>query len=496
MNAAPAVRGGGPQGVLTVAFCRLGGTAFGVVAEHVAHVTARPSTMAALPRQDGPVEGVMDYLGTPVAVIDLRRWVPWQGGGESADLVLILRVSGRMAGVLIDGVDGVRQRDPAQVRRVHQNDNGKDVFHTVVAAAHASDGATKWLPLLDAVVLTELSALWSASPGGEPDGARAGAEPLPAQAHRARRDTFACLRLGSATLGVPVARLIALAPMPPLHTSIGGQSQWVGLLHWRARHVALLQPAVLLGGEHHGPWPLVAIIEHAGRWVGVPVDEALAVQEVDLSCEQAPAAAGYSEALPLRSVVPLGHGQRMLQLDAAALAQQALAASPSGEAEPDRTGTAARLNDEAYVVFRAGRPWAVPLALLEAIHLIPPGTEWLDAGPGLPVARCDHRGQRVPVWEARADAASRDRRIPAPVLFLNIGGQLRGVLVDELSQLVPRHCADITRVRLPPGVPVDVLTTRGPGPQSSIQVFDPARWFAASSDMPDAPAAAGVARAP
>lgn len=137
-------------------------------------------------------------------------------------------------------------------------------------------------------------------------------------------------------------------------------------------------------------------------------------------------------------------------------------------------------------MFRAGRPWAVPLHLLEAIHLTPPGTEWLDAGPGLPVARCDHRGQRVPVWEARADAASRDRRVPAPVLFLNIDGQLRGVMVDELVQLVTRHCAEITRVRLPPGVPVDVLTTRGPAQQCSIQVFEPARWFAAAFAAPDA----------
>lgn len=482
------------DGRLTVAFCRLGGVAFGVLAEHVAHAMPRPAVMGTLPRRDGPVDGVMDYLGQPVTVVDLRRWVPWSGTDAPASLVLVLQAAGRLTGVLIDSVEGVHPLPSSQVRRVGHGGNVEDVFHTVVACAPTAGASAaagpSWLPLLDCQALSTLCALWSpadtpAVTGAVQDGPQRSADHPPAS-----RASFACFRLGTQVLGVPTQHLLAMAPMQALDTVIGGQSHFVGLLLWRGRHVPLLRPQALLGIDGNGPWPLLAILQHGDDWIAVPADEALAVLEVDLSNAQAAQAAGYGSALPIRSIVALPNGQRMLQLDPAALAQHAMR-FPSAPQAPGQAKSAATLNDEAYVVFKAGSNWAIPLRSLDAIQMTPADTQWLQAGPRQVAARCNHRGRQVPLWDGRAPSAQAGaaRQAPAPVLFLQMGGSLRGLMVDELLQLVTRNSADLVRMRLPPGMPVELLTTRRGAASRSFQVFDTSHWFGAAEDAVHHPAA-------
>lgn len=480
---APATRCGEERH--TVAFCRLGDVDFGVLAGHVVHAMPRPAAMGTLPRRSGPVDGVMDYLGQPVTVVDLRRWVPWRGTDAPASLVLVLRAAGRLTGVLIDSVQGVRTLPASRLRRVGHGDNGEEVFHTVVDCAPADGAGTTaapgWLPLLDCEALATLCALWSPADAPGAAGPRQDVSQPVANHQPSRRASFACWRLGTQVVGVPTRHLLAMAPMQPLDTVIGGPSHVLGLLVWRGRHIPLLRPEALLGAESPGPWPLLAVLQHGDDWIAVPADEALTVLDLDRTHAQAAQTAGYGSALPIRGIVPLPSGQRMLELDPAALAQHAMR-FPSAPQVDSQATSAAALNGEAYVVFRAGSTWAIPLSRLDAIHMTPADTQWLQAGPREVAARCTHRGRQVPVWDGRTpDArAGAAHRMPATVLFIQTGDDLRGLMVDELLQLVTRNSAELIRMRLPPGLPMEMLTIRRGAPSRSVQVFDAGRWFGAS----------------
>lgn len=512
-----------------IALCRLGPALLAVDIRHVEHALARPAHWVLLPRRDDPVEGVLDDHGQPVLVVDLRRWLPWPGALEPASLVLVLRTHGRRSAIVIDAVEGVHRTAPTQFRRVTQSLAPGNVFHTVVrpdlasndADAHAADGAgsTAWVPLLDVLAFADLCHHWTpeadnASPEtvAPDDGAlRPCGGHIDAQAEfvtvappdTGPPQTLALFSVAGQDYAVPAHQVMALAPLPPWDLLFSAGAAQQGMVRWRDRHVAVLRSQHFTGRVAIGPSPQMVVLEVQGQWVGLPVDVAYAVAQVDVAAHVRPAGeSGLRDDLPALGVIADGRRPPFLLLDAQRLAAHAVAGASS---HVDTKVVGRPRNEDAYVVFRADTAWAVLARELSSIEQVAPQALAAEGGPqpllyrGQPIALYDGRralgGARagrfespprlshapaVPDDAVTANAADAElspaEPVMLPALVLHTPQGLRALVVDELLALLPRHSCELQRLQLPGSHAVSMLNTLPPRPAASYTLFDERAW--------------------
>lgn len=349
---------------MRLAEVRIDAVDVGIAAAAVVQALPQADAIEAPPRRAGALAGVVDHGGVLVPVVDLARWV---GTGERQDgphtRILVLRDGTRMLGLRVSAVGGLVDVAPHGITRLHHDDDADEVFHSVVRSPETG----RVLNVLDVGRLAALACAWH---GGA---ALASDAPAPPAAHDRR--TYAVLDAGALRLGVPAGALAEVIPMPS--RAAIGDGAWCT---WRGRHLAIVPPAAVDPGLVEDGAGLLAVLEHEGLALGVPVRATLHLADF------VPAATVYDD-----------DGAEVRLVDVAALFDrrpEAALSRSAHEAAPASNG-AGKPNGAAYVVFDANGLAATPLDALERVLPLvdTPGTtmRWGDAAiPVVDLRRPNH----------------------------------------------------------------------------------------------------------
>ena len=375
----------------------------GIAAEAVVQALPQPDALAAPPRRTGALAGVVDHGGVLVPVVDLARWV---GTGERQDgphtRILILRDGGRMLGLRVSTVGGLVDVASDAVTRLHHDDDADEVFHSVARSPETG----RILNVLDVGRLAALACAWHGGAATVTE-----SSPLPA-AHDRR--TYAVLDAGTVRLGVPAGALAEVIPMPS--RAAIGDGAWCT---WRGRHLAIVPPAAVDPGLADVEADLLAVLEHDGLALGVPVRATLRLAEF------IPAATVYDD-----------DGAAVRLVDVAALFARRPEAALSRSAQ-DAVATSngpGKPNDAAYVVFDADGLAATPLDALERVLPLvdTPGTtmRWGDEAIAVVDLR---RPGHVPAEEGQ-------------VLVVRAGARRAACVVARVHVMIPAGSGRLYRL--------------------------------------------------
>jgi len=383
---------------MQLAEVRIDAVDIGIAAASVVQALALPEAPAAPPRRAGALAGVVDHGGAIVPVVDLARWVDTgerQAGRDRPDTarILILRDGGRMLGLRVSAVGGLVDVAPDGITQLHHDDDTDEVFHSVARSPETGH----LLNVLDVGRLAALACAWS---GGTALTTAVAPSPPPRATH-----TYALLDAGALRLGVPAGALAEVIPMPA--RAPVGDGAWCT---WRGRHLAIVPPAALDPALADDAADLLAVLEHDGLALGVPVRATLRLADFT------PAATVYDD-----------DGAEVRLVDVAALfaRRPEAALSRSAHDAVPTSGGAGRPNDAAYVVFEADGLAAAPLETLERV--LP-----LAGTPGTTM-RWDDRA--IPVVDLRraGDAPAEEGQ----VLVVRAGVRRVGCVVARVHVMIP-----------------------------------------------------------
>ena len=347
---------------LHLAQASIGAIWIGIPAHCVVQAITLPAAPAMLPRRAGALAGVVGHEGRLLPVLDLARWVdvgvaPADRAGAAAPArVLILHAAGRTIGLKVDSVDGLAEVAPQDITRLHHDARKDEVFHCVVRES----ANQRILSLLDVERLARLAEVWHQdSPNA----------PVPATAATALAVTrpYALVQAGAARLALAADALTEVLPMPALATF--GAGSGMAYCTWRGRHLPVLAHAALgLDPMADGTVPgLLAVIEHAGLALGLPVHAALNLQAFETTApatqESLLSTVFEADGAPLRV---LDEAHLFARFGEAALSRDVDAGH--GAAPGARGAQAERAaNATAYIVFEGDGMYAAAIDTVERI---------------------------------------------------------------------------------------------------------------------------------
>ena len=437
-------------GRLTLALFTLGELRFGVASQWLSQALAWPRDMSPLPRRQGALVGVFAHRGQMVPVVDMRRWLPWPGA-EAAQprQVMVLRSGPQLLGLAVDAVQGLRRVLSQHVHRLHHDEDAEELFHSAAMLVGEGDVAPEPVPpgqaptalsrtvgVLDVPALMHLARAWSEAGALEPQTAAGlwtpageGSAPATASGH-----LHAVLRVGGRRIAVSTEQLRALEPMPALQQVFGRHPRLLGVARWRGHDMAVLrafvpdEAACASGDQAAGL--LLAVLETGGRHVGLVVDAAESVMPLD----------------PAGPMLLPG-GDNLLRIDAQALlleyAMPAAGCAPAGTTAQAEAQAAAEPLAVAHVVVLAGQPWAMDIGHIEGIREMPDGLEPVVCPHPAFLGHVFWKDGAVPLFDLRL-LTGLPATPPGPgrrVVYARHGGQVLGLLVEQLLMLLPAHAA-------------------------------------------------------
>ncbi|MCC2962687.1 chemotaxis protein CheW [Massilia sp. IC2-278] len=456
--------------LLHLAEAGIGAVWVGIPAHSVLQAVTLPPAPAMLPRRHGALLGVIEHEGRLVPVVDLARWVdvgtaPEEGrpGSAAAARVLILHAGGRTIGLKADTVGGLAEVAAHTVTRLHHDDCEDEVFHCVVR----EPASGRILSLLDVERLARLAAAWHQDAGCSPD---SGMPAATADAPPPGARSYAVLQAGADRLALAADALTEVLPMPALEPLGAG----MGYCTWRGRHVPVLAHAALgLEALADGAAPaLLAIVEHGGLALGLPVHAALSLQTVDT--------AGLEAADGLLSTLFDADGAPLRLLDEARLFARFSEAELSRDAGT-RIGAGAGLragaghgheqdrraaNATAYIVFEGDGMFATAIDTVERIVSL---REAATDGNGAMA----WEGRTIPMRDLRTgDAAAVVDAARGDVMVVRSGGACVGYVVSRVHLLLPPGSGRVYRMG-GAGAGWEFIATSGDdAPQASYRIVE------------------------
>lgn len=210
--------------------------------------------------------------------------------------------------------------------------------------------------------------------------------------------------------------------MPALE-SLGG-SVGTGHCQWAGRHVAVLDPGVVVPDRGDTqPAGLLAVLEHDGLMLGLPVHKALELRSFD--------GTALAATRDLTATVFDRDGAAVQLLDSARLFERFPEAALSrGSAGPGRAGVGAtepghHTNSCAWIVFEADGLAATPIDMVERVQS-------LSSSP-MASGTMEWRGAAVPVVDLRRDPTSTQGH----VIIVRAVDQRVGYVVQCVDLLIP-----------------------------------------------------------
>lgn len=379
-----------------MAVITIGSVTVAIDVASVVQALPRPSVLAPLPRRRGALAGVVECGGMPVPVADLTRWVetgPPVAAG-AAGRILVLRDGERTIGLLADAIAGFVDVAPGAITRLHHDDDPDEVFQACVQLPDLQTTAS----VLEVARLVALASAWHDAPV-------AAAAPPVVTGHAVTTALCAVLQAGATLLALPAVRLAAVVARPPAdRVGLGGSA----FCRWGERHVPVVDVVAA-----SGPRPLLAIVQHDGALLGIPVDAASDMRPLPPPGPNAALATVYDE------------GQAIEFIDVPALfsrhPETTLSVRPAAA-----TATAAgrATNADAQLIFDAGGTMATPIAAVEQV--LP-----FDAPDDAAPATMPWRGHAIAVTDLR------HVRDGGAVLVLRRGADRVACVVERVRSLVP-----------------------------------------------------------
>ncbi|MEO3692455.1 chemotaxis protein CheW [Roseateles paludis] len=404
-----------PDPTTTYVLARVGGVPIAVAAQAVRAVLPMPPQWHRLPRRQGAIVGVLPTAQGPQALVELSAWVELQAPPGDTGVALVLQdAQGRSVALRLDALEGLHRAGRGGVRALYRDDNDDELFAAVLASPGQTDAQVDGVCVLEAERLMRLAQCWAEGLDLAQDATRA-----PADAARTPGAALhAVVRLagpaGAAPtlLAVPACDVAEVLHCPaythrwaPGGTTVGLTA---GLAEWRSRAVAVLSPAGLGLTASDTP-PLALMLEDAqGRGLLMPVSEMLGLHLLPADSTRG----GDTWVTPAQDS-PLGPIQTLRTV----ALLQALPEASLSHRESSGPGTGApavQRNLEPYLVFDAGRRFAMPISQVHAVLARPPGVDVIDwrderltlaAVPGLPPLPPDSEGSVIVVGSPGARAA-------------------------------------------------------------------------------------------
>jgi chemotaxis signal transduction protein len=465
-----------PAGVgLAFALFGLGTLQVAVPADNVVQAIALPAQLTRLPRAGNALEGVFLHRGQVVPLLDLQHWLAPDTARPDATgrQVLVLRAAEQWVAIRIDTLKGLLRLPVQAVRRVHHDDDAREVFHSVLQAP----GTAGLISLLDPARLALLAQVWAA--GAAPSGAALQAR----DAAQARTPTARCVvvRLGATLLALPATAVGEVVGGAVVQKMAGLASGFLGMGRWRGRDLPVLDMARLLNlpqASDGTPWLLV--LQQEARVLGFPVSEILAVRSFDAAALQRGAALSDAMQAYCQGSWLTPQGERVWLLDAPAL----LDASPLSNLRPTaqaqdalRLGYQNRASAGALVVFRSRQLWATSMdRMREVLRLPQQPLAAPDVASPLRGAM-EWRGQALPLLDLRLlrDAQPSALGAEARVIVTQSGAHPVGLLVESVVALIPGHSGTRSRFRAN-GSEVEMVSVGSGAEQLSYQLTDLGPW--------------------
>jgi chemotaxis signal transduction protein len=456
------------------AVCALAGVRFAIASEQVVQAMLRPADLVSIPGERPGTE-LFVLRGQVIPLVDLRPFL----SGASADpppnkmpaKVMVMRDAGQWLAISIDELIDMRRVDERSMVRVRHTDAGEDMFHTVLAPGPAEAGREA-LPVwvLDVSALLKRLKVWGAEAGEH----IAAAEQEQQMGSDLRR--FAMMDCHGQVVALAADQVAFVEPMPTLQHFMGQQSDLLGIAKWRGRDLAVMSMSGVLGVRTDPVLPpLMAVLRHGERVVGVAVHKALEIRPLALDALQAAEHAGLALHPALKGVLHLDSDQRVVVLDAEGLMAGEFSSAKSGAAATgDKYKAGENLNTHAHVVFRAGQQWAMPIQNIQAIVTFPAHTDPSSRGHSAQHGSFVWRKQAVPLW----DLASLMRGLATKVntetrvLVVKIQGRLLGLVIEQLLMLLPPRQGELNRMRDEDGVVKHLIAVQGAGRAKSYWVLD------------------------
>ena len=444
-------------GAVRLAVAAVGAVNIGVAIDAVLQAIPAKGALTALPRRQGALCGVAEHAGRLVPVVDLARWVELgapQAGEDVAERVMMLSDGRRTIGLKVDSIRGLTDVAPQALSQVHHDDDGEEVFHTVVKSADMG----LVLSILDVGRLIALASAWHES-----------REELDAQAapaaHRLRPEDetvlSALLAVGDVRVALPAAELAEVVPLPEL-LAIGtaGSNRYC---KWRDRTIPVINVGALLGQPDTGQAGLLAIVQRDGLTLGLLVREAIELRPLTI------AGADVRDDGIAATIFEEGAGEVRV-IDTGLLFARTPEAniSKSGAPAQDKR-EAQRANTSAYIVFQTDQACAASIDAMEEI--LPLRAEHLD-GPERLAANIEWRGQAVRLVDLRTGPEPSPARPSARIIVVKGTNGYAGYVVRHVLLLIPPHTGWLYRMALAGAGPVEFITTGEGSDQVSYRTVD------------------------
>lgn len=414
-----------PAGNTLLARVRLGSLPVGIDITHVRQVIAWPEAISRLPRRHDEVLGVFMHRNQVLPLVDLCHWLGEPARERAPEQALILSDQGRALALAIDALQDVQRIPQAWVERIHHDQDAEGFFHSVARLDHERT----LLSLLDPQSLMQRAHTWAGELPASLDPATLmpPGSTLPAQALCA---------VAGLCLAIPAAEVGEVLWMPPLQALPGQDTGLLGMARWRGRDLPVLDSLYLLDTP-----ALFARFALSGM------------------ARMSPA-----PALPDEPQTP----------------RSGEATTPTTTDDPARC--AARPGDEAYLVFRAGNEWALPMRSIKEVCPLPSALLPAPAGSTGLSGLLEWRGRMVPVLDLRTPAAASTTAAsptaPTPesteeqrLMVVQCGEHLAGLLFDAVTALLPTRHNTHTRGQLG-GQPFHMITCGQGEQRRSYRVFE------------------------
>ena len=467
----------------TYAMIEVGTLRLAVNTRHVVQAIPRPAHLTLLPRGKGALAGVFSHRGQVVPLVSLDRWLHSADGADSDGAqVLILRDGDKVMGLAVDAVRGLVRLTPADIHRVHHDDDPDEFFHSV---ALTGDGAQP-LSLLDPARLATRAQAWAATVA---PASVAGSDLLP-DAGSTTSDgqpmdqVFAVMRLDKSLVGFAARHVGEVLPMPKVQRIVGSGTDFLGMTVWRGRDVPIMSIGAQLGLPVQAPGTLLVVLCDGDRCVGIAASEVAAVRTFRASDIQTNVAVADSQAPLHAGTAVQQNGERIFLLHADALIHASpLSALSQTQGQTRRTLQGADAtgdpdsmshSDGAYVVFRARRELAAPLGLMQEITRFPAEFRAAAAPVNGLLGTCEWRGQTLALLDP---AAGDSQTATAPnertrVIVVRVNGQTAGLVADEVLALLPAQTGEHKRFSIARDTTVHMITVGQGEAQKSYRVLD------------------------
>ena len=422
----------GMGAMLDVGLMRLCGRDLAVPAFLIREVVPRPAALHPNFSGDGASAGSVIIRGTVIPILDVRPYLGLASDDHEQKVVVVLRQSDELVGLLMDSVLGLARVPAAGVQQLRFRQGGEDQL------------VTRNFPLGEAMVgLLDPAAVFRLP--NVPHAVEEG-RPSAHQVLDARRMVI-LLSVADAEIALSADRIAGTVPNAVIHPSPYPDSEWIGVIDYLGREVPVVDDLALFGlsgrASETGSEPVLVMRIDDRHLIGLRIDRVRQIIHVGAgSIKPLPAALAARLHLFAGAVVDRNGRQSLLLSDDALTRCDALrmigdlSVKKSVAAAPPATRSQRVAQQrQAFLVFRAGgRSRACPLAAVTQIIDLPQNRTRLNVPGSALRGMASYNDHPLPLIDL-GDVGGARELDPAQAKVLVVQGDdaFTGFIVDRLE---------------------------------------------------------------